>query len=353
MLTRSNLCQGNDGAVCALHGITVNTASGMAGSSYDAGGNNTIRNLFLGDNPDQGKQYATGATSTPMGMAYAPVTSTVGGHAFFLQVGSDNFYHLRSVNLTPGASFDMKQTTSWGRFHTALDSLTVTDNGTVVGVNRQTHKMEVLGLPSNPRDSDNNIDSKTTNFAVLAAGKGSRAGMLDTPVATASYGNVVLVLEQGNKRVQAFDTDGNTVSIFKDSSGAATPLLPMPTESTSVQYLDIAVEGLGYIYVLSYTNDGTTPSAYRLDLYSPSGQFLSRTTNVAAANIAVDLFRNVYSLNYETVSGAPSIEPSISQWLPRNATSSAPASVFSRIGAKAQQKLSSLLFGNASLSTLS
>lgn len=32
--------------------------------------------------------------------------------------------------------------------------------------------------------------------------------------------------------------------------------------------------------------------------------------------MVVDLFRNVCTLNYETLVGAPSIEPMLSQWLP-------------------------------------
>jgi hypothetical protein len=37
---------------------------------------------------------------------------------------------------------------------------------------------------------------------------------------------------------------------------------------------------------------------------------------VAAARIAVDTFRNLYTLNYETIANAPNVEPSLSQWEP-------------------------------------
>jgi hypothetical protein len=46
------------------------------------------------------------------------------------------------------------------------------------------------------------------------------------------------------------------------------------------------------------------------------GGYLTRTTGLAAARLAVDTFRDVYTLNYETVMGAPLIEPSLSQWEP-------------------------------------
>jgi hypothetical protein len=39
---------------------------------------------------------------------------------------------------------------------------------------------------------------------------------------------------------------------------------------------------------------------YRLDVYDPQGNFLTRTTGVAAARMTVDTFRNVYTLNYES-----------------------------------------------------
>jgi hypothetical protein len=67
-------------------------------------------------------------------------------------------------------------------------------------------------------------------------------------------------------------------------------------------------------------------SDYRLDVYDPDGQFLTRTTGVAAARMAVDAFRTVYTLNYETIAGAPRIEPSLSQWVPVNRTLVTPGS---------------------------
>ena len=81
-------------------------------------------------------------------------------------------------------------------------------------------------------------------------------------------------------------------------------------------YLDIGVEGLGFMYVLSYTNGGLSADDYRLDIWDPDGNHLLRKTGVAAARMAVDTFRNVYTLNYETIAGAPRIEPSLSQWEP-------------------------------------
>ena len=82
----------------------------------------------------------------------------------------------------------------------------------------------------------------------------------------------------------------------------------------------MAVEYKGYIYVLSYvTNLGLY--TYRLDIYTPQGDWLCRTTGVNAAKLAVDFWRNAYTLNYETLKypdgTLPAVtEPSVSQWIP-------------------------------------
>jgi len=201
---------------------------------------------------------------------------------------------------------------SWGRFNNPLDSLAVLPSGYVVGVNRQSHKMEVLLLGSAPVDQDQPGESTAVPFATQKSGRGTRPGLLDTPVAVAAaFGGAVVVLEQGNLRVQALDAHANPVNVFEGGVNH----FHLPPEP-DVTYLDLAVEGQGYMYVLSYEGNGTQAAQYRLDLYTPGGRFLTRTFGVAAARLAVDLFRNVYTLNYETLSGAPSPEPSLSQWLP-------------------------------------
>ena len=86
------------------------------------------------------------------------------------------------------------------------------------------------------------------------------------------------------------------------------------------EYLDIAVEFSGYIYVLS--TDAS--HAHRLDIYHPTqtGALpICTTRNLNAARHAVDFWRNVYSLNYEVLTlpggGIPGFtEPSVSLWVP-------------------------------------
>jgi hypothetical protein len=100
-----------------------------------------------------------------------------------------------------------------------------------------------------------------------------------------------------------------------------------PERRTDITYLDMATEAQGYIYVLSYTGDGSQVSAYRLDVYGPDGQFLFRSPSasqigrgqyVTAARIAVDVWRDLYALTYQKLdkpAGARP-EPGIAHWNP-------------------------------------
>lgn len=93
-----------------------------------------------------------------------------------------------------------------------------------------------------------------------------------------------------------------------------------------VTCLDMAVEAQGYVYILSYANDGSQPADYLLDVYGPDGSFVLRTPdpsvtadpqNVVASRIAVDIWRNLYAVTFETVrgpGGAP--QPGLAHWNP-------------------------------------
>jgi hypothetical protein len=103
------------------------------------------------------------------------------------------------------------------------------------------------------------------------------------------------------------------------------PLHVTPDEK-KVTYLDMGTEMKGYIYVLSYINDGKQVSDYRLDLYDPYGRWLSRTpdtsiepkaTGVNAAKLIVDMWRTMFTLNFEHFEGPGGrTEPSVGRWLP-------------------------------------
>ena len=99
-------------------------------------------------------------------------------------------------------------------------------------------------------------------------------------------------------------------------SGQSDPFAALIADDASVVYVDLAHDALGYLFVLSYVNDGATAADYRLDIYDPDGTFLTRTTGIAAARMTVDPFRTLYTVNYEAIAGAPRVEPSLSQWIP-------------------------------------
>jgi hypothetical protein len=100
-----------------------------------------------------------------------------------------------------------------------------------------------------------------------------------------------------------------------------------PARRTDISYLDMATEAQGYIYVQSYAGDGSQAARYNLDVYAPDGTFLFRSPNpsqagvpqyLAAARIAVDVWRNLYALNYALLDkpAGERPEPSISHWMP-------------------------------------
>jgi hypothetical protein len=69
--------------------------------------------------------------------------------------------------------------------------------------------------------------------------------------------------------------------------------------------------------VLSRTGDGSSVTDYRLDIYQPNGPWLARTVGVNAARIVLDMWRNLYTLNYEAFLGPGGrTEPSVSTWIP-------------------------------------
>jgi hypothetical protein len=100
--------------------------------------------------------------------------------------------------------------------------------------------------------------------------------------------------------------------------------MALSDQSANLEYLDLACEPEGFIYVLSYLRPGDKRSDYRLDIYSPNGTHLARTPKdgttadgVNAAKIAVDHWRTLFTLNYERINGPGGRpEPSISQWAP-------------------------------------
>lgn len=96
-----------------------------------------------------------------------------------------------------------------------------------------------------------------------------------------------------------------------------------------ITYLDVAVEAKGYIYVLSYRNEGRDPTDYILDIYNPDGTFLvtvpdstlvpdpAKRQHIVAGHLAIDSFRTLVAMNYGKFLGENQrTQPQISQWTP-------------------------------------
>jgi hypothetical protein len=121
-------------------------------------------------------------------------------------------------------------------------------------------------------------------------------------------------------RTYATDHMPGQPTLHAQRLGALMPL--RDPASSSIVYLDVAVENKGFIYVLSYVRPGDQPADYRLDIYSPDGSPLQPDVNshngeISAARMIVDQWRTLFTLNYEQMQGvAGRPEPTVSQWIP-------------------------------------
>lgn len=131
-----------------------------------------------------------------------------------------------------------------------------------------------------------------------------------------------ILRDKVNARTFAITPDASNTAVLDVQQLIATMALTDGV-STGITYLDVGVETKGFIYVLSYQGTGSDPSDYHLDIYNPNGVWLARTpssaddSGVNAARIVVDQWRNLYTLNYETILGPNGrTEPSVSVWIP-------------------------------------
>ena len=121
-------------------------------------------------------------------------------------------YYLRQVVLDDKSpTFNYAPGKSWGAFaDSTLDAIVVHPNGYVIGVNYEFHKMFILELPDAPKDDSD------APVALPMSGKGLREGLVAGPVAlNVTPDGRILVLEQDNARIQAFDTMANPVQCFQ------------------------------------------------------------------------------------------------------------------------------------------
>jgi len=353
----SNLNCGGAGTLCNFQDITVRQGTsaeqGYVGYAWEGQSNDPSKGAACGSgatgqfdqlaNLNTGPDAQNGYLAGPCGFATAGVKVTYsllshGAENFYLDTSNMNALHLRQVTLDPpgyappSSSNPQTPSPSWGVLNFLPDSLLLHPAGYIVSINNVNHKMETLRIPRQPMDD---ADALVQLLAQVKSGMGSRPGLMTSPVAAAvAPDGTILVLERGDPeaspvvpaRIQAFDLGANPKRFFPNQPSPYSLQLTATPNVAGWQYLDVAVEYGGLIYVLSQLE-----GAYQLDIYQP-GQTgtapLCTTTAFNAAKIAVDFWRNLYALNYEVIrvqgGGTPGFtEPSISLWTPNSSCTGA------------------------------
>jgi hypothetical protein len=313
------------GALSELYGITVRqkTASpGYVGYSWqgqDRSGNTELQDRMANLNTDTNAQQ--GYLKAPFGLP--PSRSRTWLAYSLLGQDSANFYLdtttglIRRVTLGLNPSFDSPTSNqAWGKLNFPSDQLLLHPTGKLVSLNMQLSKLETQRLPPQAVSDDY---ARIHLQAQAHSGPGTRPGLMASPCAvTITPTGVVVVLEQETNRLQALDTSANPVPYFTKQPKSHY-YLPLATTDPDTVYLDLASEFKGFLYVLSQLGN-----EYRLDVYHPEqadSTPICTTRGVTAAKLTVDLWRSVYTLNFEQVllpgnTLPPFTEPSVSLWLP-------------------------------------
>jgi hypothetical protein len=364
-----NLQCGGAGTLCNFESITVRqgtaTQAGYVGYVWQAenadprvtpGCNGAaaaqldqIANLNTGPGAQDGYFASQCSFSNPgVKLAYSLLSHDSAN--FYLDTSDPNNLYLRQLRLDPpglaspgaaagegacaGAGGAASAGEAWGALNFMPDVLLLHPAGHFVSISNARHKMETLKVPVTAMAD---CDARVHLLAQLKSGKGSRPGLMTAPVAAAvAPDGTILVLQYGDPtatppipaRIQAFDIGGNPIPFFTYQPSPYFLELSETPNDKGWQYLDLAVEMGGFVYVLS----ANAPQASsRLDVYGPTQRGtspVSTTMNFNAAKIAVDFWRNLYALNYEVIpmlgGGTPRrTEPSISLWAPSNSCTGA------------------------------
>jgi hypothetical protein len=344
----SLVCEQAAGDLCSLRSITVRQGTGAAPgfvgyafqslssgvSACGSGNQGQLDQLANMGDVDPASGYVTlgcGLESgTKLTYSLFPGNSNAGGGPtpatsdFYLDTTSGVVRRVR-LDLNPPQFDSRSSDRAWGVFNLPSDDLLMHPSGRLVSINNALHKIEILRLPDAPlSDAVAMTKLLATTHAGMGVGSGALPGLLGGPVAAAvSPDGVILVLEALNNRIQAFDVGGNPVQLFRQQSPAYFLELTA-TAGGDTEYLDLAVEYTGYLYVLSRSQ---STNLYRLDIYHPGQQGtapIATTPNMNAAKLTVDFWRNVYTLNYDVLrlppragGGIPGVtEPSVSLWQP-------------------------------------
>jgi hypothetical protein len=285
-----------------------------SGNKRFSGQEYTYQSISDGAAPESGLKFPGEGYIAPPCIALPPPTMAAPVADGFLLVldASDTFMQLRALSLQPGQPILPAPDLSFGRFVSPVDDLAIHPAGYAVALSTATCKLQIVKLGTQLADSD-------APAASIYSGRGTRAGLLSDPRAVSCSLDKILVLDSTPTYPQgciaAFDFKGNPAYCFARNA----TVMPLRAESGGVIPVDLSVESKGYVYVLKYLPPASGPvlaSDYRLDIYNPDGSFLTQVAGLAAARLQVDLWRNLFTLNYEIVQGSGRTEPSVSQWIP-------------------------------------
>jgi len=339
------------GNLSRLGSITINQKNGAIGYAWKAfsdsvknhitGATNQqlwmFRNISGKEDPNIGKKFSGSGFQSPTPLNYDLLGDSDSlGDNYVLTPKDDGRIYVRRVSISENSSsFGINYNENWGIFPESIDGIVLHPARYLVGISSTYSKIYILKLPD-IAVADDNADKYQQKIAKITSGKAmnnigytSNMNLLSRPVniGLGDEGAIFILddvsgldgIPSGVKgRFRAYNIQGLPINFFKSSNGGEkVNYKDLRTESTSITYIDIAVESMNYLYVLAYFNDGDNMDDYVLDIYNPDGDWVSRTTGVAAGKIAVDKWRNVYSLNYQKMIGENGVtEPTVSEWIP-------------------------------------
>jgi hypothetical protein len=318
-------CNPVNGDLCALTGIAVNTTGAGVGYTWQSY-NNAVTNCSNGalaqlyqfanisttQDPESDYLFSGCGFDGPVRVVYDLLGNP--DYNFYLDTsttGPGFSGVIRQIRLSSGnAGFDGPNSNkAWGKLQFPSDALLLHPAGQIISIHSAVNKIEVISLPNAAVADD------TALLSQAYGGTGTRPGLLNGPVLAAlAPDGTLLVLESINNRIQAFDLNANAVPMFGGEYS-----FPLKEQAVGA-YLSFAVEYTGYMYVLWKAGD-PSDEVFTLDLYTPQGQWLSSTTGLIAAQIAVSYWRDIYAENFQVLqlpNGTlpPRTEPSISHWIP-------------------------------------
>jgi hypothetical protein len=329
-----NLVSDGPGTLYGFRSITVRqgtaTAQGYVGyawQGWNSGGAGPLDQMANLNTADAETGYVASAFDfTQPGVRLAYNMLSRGSVNFYLDTTDPNHLHVRQVTLDPTPTFDSPLSNqSWGVFTLTPDAVLLHPTGHLVSISGSTHTMATHRLPD---AFMTDAEAAVHLLAQVKSGPGTRPGLMTAPtVATIAPDGTILVLEAGDpnakptpipSRLQAFNLGANAIPFFTKQSAPYFLTLTATPNDQGWQYLDIAAEYSGLLYVLSY-NENTF--LYRLDIYHPTQAGttpISTTQDINAAKLTVDFWRNVYTLNYEVLQlpGPGITEPTVSLWVP-------------------------------------